>query len=322
MNTNRLLTLTVAACLVAACSTPAAEDGRPPEKMESEPASSDANNTVIESQPAGIGSIIVDSGDEALLGDLFLVRADGSGSEKFLDSEDNGYQHFGYADWSADGSEIVFSALKAPWEILTANADGSNLQAVPNTIGGQYPAWSPDGRKIAFSAWQEEADIFVINRDGSELTNLTENFSLNALDPSWSPDGRQLAFQAAKSGEDYELFTIMVDGLFTAQLTDNGQGDWSAEWSPTGNEIAYLHSTESDYTEVRVIDLDTGNISQRTTAFGYPALSADPGLCWMSDGERLVIVSGGELFITRYDGGVIFDKIWDGSTFTSFPSCP
>lgn len=280
------------------------------------------NVITMDASNASDNMIIVDSGDNALLGDLYRINLNDQNAQQLLDSGDMGYQHFGYADWSPDSSKIVFSALTPPWEILTVNADGSNPQAIPNTIGGQYPAWSPDGSRIAFSVWNDISDIYVINTDGTELINLTENFSPNALDPSWSPDGRQLAFQAAESGEDYELFTIMVDGLFTAQLTDNAQSDWSAEWSPNGNEIAYLHSTESDYTEVRVIDLDTGNISQRTTAFGYPALSADPGLCWMSDSKRLVMVSQGSVYISRHDGGVIFDKIWEGKAFTSFPGCP
>lgn len=266
--------------------------------------------------------VIVDSGEDAVLGDIFLISIDGSSSEKLLDSGDNGYQHFGQADWSPDGSEIVFSALTPPWEIMTANADGSDIQAVPNTTGGEYPDWSPDGSRIAFSVWMDgAADIFVSNRDGSNLRNLTENFSANALDPSWSPDGMQLVFFGAEPGDDFELYTIMVDGLFSAQLTDNTRDDWAASWSPEGDEIAYLHDTEEGYTEVRVINLDTGNISERTSAFGYPDLSAGPGLCWMPDSERLVIVSQGDVYISRYDGGVIFEKIWDGMAFTSYPSC-
>ena len=266
--------------------------------------------------------IIVDSGDNALLGDLYVINLNDQNAQKLLDSGEMGYQHFGYADWSPDGSKIVFSALTPPWEIMTANADGSNLQTMPNTIGGQYPAWSPDGSKIAFSTWKDVSDIYVINMDGTELVNLTEDFPLNALDPSWSPDGAHLVFHAGESGDDFELFTIAINGLDTEQMTDNDVDDWSPSWSPNGKQIAFLHRSANDYNEINVIDLDTGNISQRTTEFGYPDLSADAGLCWMPDGKRLVMVSEGSVYVSRYEGGVIFEKIWKGKAFTSFPGCP
>ena len=318
MKVKSYLMLCIFISLVLACSPEISNTDKANDPMTTEPDSP----TTIDAGPTETGTIIVDSGDNALLGDLFLISADASGSQKLLDSGDNGYQHFGYADWSPDGSEIVFSALIPPWEIMMAKNDGSNLQSVPNTVGGEYPTWSPEGDRIAFSVWNDgDADILIINRDGSGLINLTENFSANALDPSWSPDGKQIAFFAAEAGEDYEIFTIMVEGSFTAQLTDNKMNDWAPDWSPNGNEIAFLHSTDQDYAEVHVIDLDTGNISERTTAFGYPDLSAEPGLCWMPDGERLVIISQGDVYMSRYDGGVIFDKIWEGKTYTSFPSC-
>ena len=280
------------------------------------------NTPSIEEEIVEGGLILVDSGDDALLGDVYVINPAEGNTEKLLDSEENGFQHFGYANWSPDGTKIVFSALGPPWEIMTANADGSEMQSVPNTTGGQYPQWSPDGKKIAFSIWNNNADIYVINADGSNLVNLTEDFAPKATDPSWSPDGLQLVFHAAESGEDFELYTIMLNGLAIEQITDNDDIDWAANWSPNGQYIAYLHRSEGEYNEINVIDLDSGNISQRTSKFAYPDFNAAPGVCWMPDSKRLVMVSEGSVYISRQDGGVIFDEIWQGKEFTSFPGCP
>jgi len=51
-------------------------------------------------------------------GDLYRVKADGSGLTRLTDGLD--------PSWSADGTQIAFSRWTTPWGSYTMNGDGSN----------------------------------------------------------------------------------------------------------------------------------------------------------------------------------------------------
>jgi len=248
------------------------------------------------------------------------MNEDGSDLKKLLDSEEHGYQHFGYPDWSPDGTQIVFSALKPPWEILIANADGSGLHTIDGTTGGMYPDWSPDGKKIAFSVWNGSSDIYTINIVGTDLQKIITS-DANEIDPGWSPDGSQIVFYAYRKGEDSELYIIGSDGNNVTQLTDNEKDEWAPSWSPSGNQIAYLFGRgEEEYCEVRVLNINISLESRYTDQWVYPDLSAYPGVCWAPDGQDIAFVSKGRIYTTPFLGEMVFNEIFSGPDFTGYPS--
>jgi Tol biopolymer transport system component len=75
------------------------------------------------------------------------------------------------ADWSPDGSKIVYQAVRNNERgLYISNADGSNEQLLRAGGISEAPTWSPDGSKIAF---EFGADIYTINTDGTNETNIT-----------------------------------------------------------------------------------------------------------------------------------------------------
>jgi Tol biopolymer transport system component len=114
---------------------------------------------------------------------LFTVRLDGSGLRRLtswgLRPND--------ADWSPDGTKIVFEAyprfpnseFDAPsgshGEVYTMDADGGHLKNITDNFrhaGSSDPVWSPDGKKILFLSAHVEGGEFGIglatmNPDGS-----------------------------------------------------------------------------------------------------------------------------------------------------------
>jgi Tol biopolymer transport system component len=84
---------------------------------------------------------------------LFVVRLDGAGVRRLTSFA----IHAGDADWSPDGTRIVFEAypnLTAYGDVYVVGATGgrpANLTRNPvGQAGSADPVWSPDGRKILF----------------------------------------------------------------------------------------------------------------------------------------------------------------------------
>jgi Tol biopolymer transport system component len=104
------------------------------------------------------------------------------------------------ADWSPDGSRIVFARSDGPNATLAVvNADGSGervLADLPSNVVGS-PRWSPDGTTVAFKTTLSNNNIVksvkLVDVATGELRDLPpERPCLSGL--AWSGDGRHLVF--------------------------------------------------------------------------------------------------------------------------------
>jgi dipeptidyl aminopeptidase/acylaminoacyl peptidase len=125
------------------------------------------------------------------------------------------------ADWSPDGSKIVFTSHPIVSEPCT------------NVGLCNYP----------------DAEIYVVNSDGTGLKQLTHN-GQEERSPSWSPDGSRILYMCrigpsnAQGLPSFEVCVIGADGdgdgTSYTRLTWNTVLDATASWSPDGNQIV-LH---------------------------------------------------------------------------------
>jgi hypothetical protein len=108
--------------------------------------------------------------------------------------------------WSPDGARIAFTADSGerppgvfddfyPWEIFTANADGSGLRRISTD---RYPnhgaAWSPDGRSLAYGVdtMSGRVKLVVSDADGQNPHELAGTF--DSLNFEWSRDGSEILY--------------------------------------------------------------------------------------------------------------------------------
>jgi Tol biopolymer transport system component len=199
------------------------------------------------------------------------------------------------ADWSPDGTKIVFASLRANnWDIYTLDlTTGQETRLTRDEKTDAHPSWSPDGNRIAFDSYRDgKPDIYIMNEDGSQQSRLTSDENENA-DPDWSPDGTNIAYTTVNykgnPAANEEIFTMGIEEDRPVQLTKNEVQDLGPAWSPDGTRIAFSstpsHKSDEYNLGIYVADLD-GRVTQLTFDTTW-----ETGPIWSMDGTKIAFTS-------------------------------
>lgn len=244
--------------------------------------------------------------------DIYSINPDGSGDTNLsrtygLDEE---------ADWSADGSALVFQSDRQDpfsnfFDLYRMNANGSGQTRITNfadpasgPLSAEKPSWSPDSTRIALSQGPRYGDppaivnpqALVINSDGTGLVSLAPD-SYYEFAPAWSPRGDRIAWPGAIGSENDGIYTSRPDGsdprLVVPGLWDN------PNWSPDGSKLAFTSFGENDY--VWIANSDGSGLHAVSNTF--PALAP----VWSPDGTKIAFSKIGSastnVYVMDADGG-------------------
>ncbi|HXJ17127.1 MAG TPA: protein kinase, partial [Candidatus Polarisedimenticolia bacterium] len=165
------------------------------------------------------------------------------------------------------------------------------------------PAWSPDGRYIAFHRHTSSEDgIYLIPALGGperklDSPRLEGHWNHERVD--WSPDGKFLAFsESIPDGKVLRISVLSLDTLEKRVVTtpppSSVNGDWCPHYSPDGQTIAFLRSTNSANSDLCLVPSAGGEVRRLT----YNAWIN--WLTWTPDGTHLIY--------SAYGGGT--SRLW------------
>jgi Tol biopolymer transport system component len=180
---------------------------------------------------------------------LFTVAPDGTRQRQITHGAGDSVQ----ADWSPDGSRIVFEYDRPNEDgcgVILINADGSgrkDLSGADQPCDTQ-PAFTPDGRRVVFVRYDDKADkesIQSMDLTGGDVRVIGGR--LGDTDPNVSPDGRTITFvRTPKQHIRQALFAMAIDGSRLRQLTPYSyEVALKHDWSPDGRRIAL--TTNADW---------------------------------------------------------------------------
>jgi len=206
---------------------------------------------------------------------IYLVNTDGT-NPVIIDRRDGIPGFFAGADWSPDGTKIVYvtsdyrGADLVLYDVLT-----QTRKVLVNKPHISAPIFTPNGKQIVYGA---STGTFIIDINGQNNQLFTKVSGL----PVWSPQGNKIAFvmTTGKYGSP-QIFVANACGCNPRQLTHTEsphlignprppsqtfrQGNSNPQWTPDGRRIVYV-SQENGSSEIFIMNADGRNQRRLTRA--------------------------------------------------------
>jgi TolB protein len=221
---------------------------------------------------------------------------------------------FAYVQRHEDFSEIVIAERDGdPLVQLTSHDSGYEPYSEDHVYFAAWakdPDWSPVGEELVYVSDKGGLDLFSRNLyiwisefgvDASPYPlDASKAIALSQEGPNYSPDGTQLVFSTRQdegSGiRNQEIWTLDLEAGFFESLVVGTDGAFDPDWSPDGDNIAYIQRSGENL-DVWIAPVD-GSGPYQLTQLGK---CAEP--VWSPDGDQIafILVDGAEFEVWVMD---------------------
>jgi len=226
-------------------------------------------------------------------GALWEVNTDGTNPKEVLPGWNDAPRPCCGA-WTPDGRYFVFAGGpraydgQTLWALreqrgLLQRGRAEPVQLTFGPVGFSAPVPSRDGKRLFAVGTQLKGELVRFDsRSGRFVPYLS---GLSALWVAWSKDASWVAYTTIPEGQ---LWRSRADGTERLLLTPPSIYAQEPQWSPDGQQIAFVGITGGTGTRIYTVPA-AGGTSRRATTADLSEL--DP--CWSSDGRRLLFGSTG-----------------------------
>lgn len=117
--------------------------------------------------------------------EIWRMNLDASGPGQLT----NDKRENGSPAWNPDSTKFAYYSKQADgsFQIMVANADGTNPRKLSNQANNFSPTWSPDGNWIAFASTRGgRYDVYIMDKNGGQVQLLTDKSPTEGFLPgSW-----------------------------------------------------------------------------------------------------------------------------------------
>jgi Tol biopolymer transport system component len=191
--------------------------------------------------------------------------------------------------FSRDGTKFVFAReaeTDGLWQLVVANADGSNARPITEPIYPTSNEWSPEGDRLSVVDTSPTTPTLAIHTlDGTPPTVLDIDGMLAEF-VQWRPGGQQLVFRGTTANA-YGLYMVDLGSKELRQIGESGTLDdlRDPRLSPDGTKVVYTKWVV-DHPTLRIVDVDAGG--DREIVFDGPAGSSGWVQDWSPDNTKLL----------------------------------
>jgi TolB protein len=193
--------------------------------------------------------------------------------------------HFEAPNWSRDGKYFLYNQDGHIYKLPVTGGKPEVIDSGASIRCNNDHGISPDGTQLVISDQSQEdhrSSIYVLPIGGGTPRRITK------FSPSywhgWSPDGKTLAYCAQRNNE-FDIYSISVDGGEEKQLTTVKGLDDGPDYSPDGQYI-YFNSVRSGLMQIWRMKAD-GSEQTQITKDDYNNWFAHPS----PDGKWIVFVT-------------------------------